>query len=237
MAKLEQTLWIIDIDGTIINVHKNQVPAWTEALQQAFSITPDESTLVSYFGKPFQSVLKNVAMYYSISEKEISKKAKFAEEIYVSSVNKHLKKTGGSILPGAENFLRLLGENGAKRAIATGNPRREGESKLIYFDLLKYFDITVFSDNRKERIEMVEEAIKQAEKKYHLKLRSHPKRVVIIGDSIHDIESAKLISASSIAVTTGHTSKYKLQIAGADMVLSGLSDFSSIKQKVASLII
>ena len=42
---MDNTLWIIDIDGTIVNVHKNQVPAWNKALMETYGFTPDEKTL------------------------------------------------------------------------------------------------------------------------------------------------------------------------------------------------
>lgn len=229
---MKNTLWIIDIDGTIVNVHKNQVPAWNMALSQTYGFTPDEQTLINYFGKPFKSVLRNVALHYGIPEKEITKGYEKALHLYTTTVSQHLEKTGGTILPGAVAFLEHLGQIGAKRAIATGNPQTEGKHKLGYFDLLKYFDITVYCDDRAERIEMVQEAIKQATERYGIDVQKHPERIIVIGDSLHDVESAKLINGTSIAVTTGHTSKETLKKAGADVVFSGLEDIEAIMQAV-----
>ena len=233
---MDNTLWIIDIDGTIVNVHKNQVPAWNKALMETYGFTPDEKTLISFFGKPFKSVLRNVALHYGITDEKIAEGYDKALQLYTETVSSHLDKTGGEILPGAVDFLEYLGEVGAKRAIATGNPQAEGEHKLKYFDLLKYFDITVYCDDRRERIEMVEEAIHQAETKFNLPLKEQPSRVIVIGDSLHDVESAKQVNGISVAVTTGHNSAEKLKEAGADFVFPGVSHYKEFISEISSRI-
>lgn len=225
-------LWIIDIDGTILNVHKNQIPAWNKAFQVGFNITPDEQTLIKFFGKPFKSVMRNVALAYGVSDATISKKYRLVLDTYISSVCEYLDKTGGEIIPGAVEFLRNLGDQGMVRAIATGNPEGEGKYKLAHFDLLKYFDITVYCEDRAERIEMVEEAIRQAEQSFDLDLHTNPKHIVVIGDSLHDVESAVQTGATGIGVTTGHWSEQVLMDAGADYVFSGVHEYKKILDTV-----
>ena len=103
---MDNILWIIDIDGTILNVHKNQIPAWCEALKRAYSIIPDEQTLVKYFGKPFKSVLKNVVTHYGISDQEFKTHYQLALKTYTHAVTSYLDKNGGDYLPGAVGFLK-----------------------------------------------------------------------------------------------------------------------------------
>lgn len=224
---MDKLLWLVDIDGTILNVHKNQVPAWTEALQSSYNVTPEENVLISYFGKPFKSVLWNVAKHYNVDDETIAKGYVNARKVYTTQVSDYLKKMGGNILPGAIEFLELLGARGHLKAIATGNPIEEGSFKLSYFDMLKYFDITVYAEERDERIEMVKEAVRQGKEEKNMVL-DNPKKVVVIGDTKMDIESAKLIGGTSIGVTTGHTSKEELEKVGADYVLDGVKSIEPV---------
>ena len=74
MAPRPPQLWIIDIDGTIVNVHRNQVPAWLNMFRDVYCVTMDEPTLVSFFGKPFTSVLVDALAHACIDEPTALKK-------------------------------------------------------------------------------------------------------------------------------------------------------------------
>lgn len=231
-----QMLWIIDIDGTLVNVHSNQVPAWNKALAETYGFVPDAKTLVSYFGKPFRSVVWSVAGHYGVADERIRGGYSTAFKVYTTEVCANLDEMGGEVLPGAIEFLEYLGSLGMKRAIATGNPREEAEYKLKYFDLLKYFDILVYCEERRERIEMVEEAVKQAQEKYDMDLKSNPKRVVIVGDSIHDVESARQIGGTSVALRTGPMQKELLVKAHPDFIIDELKDCKKLVNEVVSFV-
>lgn len=228
--KMQNQLWIIDIDGTIVNVHSNQVPAWLNMFKNVYSIKMDEPTLVGFFGKPFKSVLKESLMAQGLSEKDVFDKYDLAFKGYVDGVTDGLYKNGGQIIDGAKQFLEYLGELNIPRAIATGNPKEEAEAKLKYFDLLKYFDITIFAGDHAERIELVKEAIKQTEEKFGLKLK--PKDIRIIGDSKHDVKSAKLVNAVSIGLNSGPTPKETILAENPDYFFESVKDYKNIVDSV-----
>lgn len=219
-------LWIIDIDGTIINVHANQIPAWSNMLRDVYGVTVDEATLVRYFGKPFTSVLVDVLGHFGIPEGDVLARFDRAFDGYVHGVQRGLEERGGFILPGAVPLLDELGRRRILRCIATGNPRPEAEHKLKHFDLLRYFDITVYADDRRERSELVEEVLRQANRQFGIAPRG--KRVRIVGDSRHDIESARRIDALSIAVATGPTPSSVLQQAKPDHLFPSLESYEEI---------
>lgn len=227
----QNQLWIIDIDGTIVNVHSNQVPAWLNMFKNVYGATMDEKTLVSFFGKPFRSVLANSLMHAGLSEKEVFAKYEPAFKSYVQGVQEGLEKNGGKILPGAVEFLEYLGKLNIPRAVVTGNPEKEAMHKLKYFDLVEYYDIKVFAkDYHKEREELVQEAIKETEERYTLKLRS--KDIKIIGDSRHDILSAKNLGFVSIGVATGPTPYEVLKKTKPDYLFKSLENYKEIVDKI-----
>ena len=222
----DKKLWIIDIDGTIANVHSNQVPAWTNMMKDVYGVDVDESTLVSYFGKPFTSVLVDVLGHFGVAEAKVMEHFDRAFDGYVQGVQQGLEKNGGEVLPGAIAFLDALGEQGAVRAIATGNPEEEAEHKLKYLDLRRYFDITVYAEDRRERFELVEEVLRQAKETHGVAVGE--KQFAIIGDSPHDIESGKRFGALSIGVATGTTSKEVLAQKQPDLIFDSIADYEKI---------
>lgn len=231
MTKRPNQLWIIDIDGTIVNVHSNQVPAWLNMFNQVYDVTMDEKTLVSFFGKPFTSVLVEALAYVGIDESAALSKFDDAFKLYIQGVQQGLEQHGGKILPGALEFLDILGKKNIVRAIATGNPQEEAEHKLKYFNLLPYFEIIVYADNYRERSEIVKEAIQKANMQFGI--NPTDKDIKIVGDSRHDVASAKLINATSIAVASGPTSYENLSAAQPDQIYQSLIDYQTIiKQNV-----
>ncbi|MFH1367220.1 MAG: HAD hydrolase-like protein [Patescibacteria group bacterium] len=223
-------LWIIDIDGTIVNVHTNQVPAWLNMLKEVYGVEVDEKTLVSFFGKPFTSVLVDVLEHSGIKEEDVLKKHKQAFDKYVYGVQSGLDKNGGKILPGAVEFLEELGRRHIVRAIATGNPQSEAEHKLKYFDLLKYFEIKVYAENRRERSELVHEAVRQAHENFGISPKG--REIKIFGDSPHDVKSAHKLEALSIGIATGPTSYEKLAAIGPDLIFPSLTEYRKIIEQV-----
>ena len=228
----KRTLWIIDIDGTLINVHSNQIPAWNWALNKTYGFVPKESELIKHFGKPFNSVLSGIVGDYKIDIKVLNSGQNKALQTYIKAVNYNLKTSGGQVLPGVIEFLELLGKKGHIKAIATGNPKEEAEYKLKHFDLFKYFDIKVYCDDRKKRSELVSQAIKTARKEFGLSFRK-PKYVFVVGDSVHDIESAKHTNATSIAISTGKTSKVDLLKAKPNFLISDFRELHSLIESIS----
>jgi len=233
MQTKQNQLWIIDIDGTIVNVHSNQVPAWLNMFRDVYGVTMDETTLVTFFGKPFTSVLVEALSHAGLSEAEVLTRYDQAFAGYVKGVQDGLDKNGGSILPGALNLLEELGKRKILRAISTGNPEDEAIHKLRFFNLLKYFEIMVFAGDRRERFELVEEVLRRADKEYGVSVQG--KQVHIIGDSPHDIVSAKKIGAVSVAVSTGPTPYETLARSKPDLIYRSLEDYQGIIREASEI--
>ena len=116
-------------------------------------------------------------------------------------------------------------------ALLTGNYREAAEIKLQHFEIWDFFEWGAFSDDHHDRNELVPIARTRA---YTYDIPPEAiDRIIVIGDTPHDIECARVAGAQCIAVATGGYSMAQLKEAGANEVLPNLSD----TEKVISLLI
>lgn len=109
-------------------------------------------------------------------------------------------------MPGAFELLKILKDKNFLIGVLTGNIKKIGEYKLLHSGLKNFIDFGVFGDMAFKRADLVPLALKEA-KKINKKIF---KDLVIIGDSIRDIECAKENRIKVIAVATGKFEKEEL---------------------------
>lgn len=136
------------------------------------------------------------------------------------------------LMPGARELVEALGEyDHLHLALLTGNYRAAAEIKLTYFELWDFFEWGAFSDDAADRNALVPIARQRAET-YDVPAEAL-ERVIVIGDTPHDIECARVAGAQCLAVATGGHSVDELAAAGADFVLADLAD----TEKVLALLV
>jgi phosphoglycolate phosphatase-like HAD superfamily hydrolase len=130
-------------------------------------------------------------------------------------------------MPGARELLEALDiYPDVHIALLTGNYREAAEIKLQHFELWDYFEWGAFSDDAADRNALVPIARTRAET-YDIPPEAI-ERVIVIGDTPHDIECARVAGAKCVAVATGGFSVDQLRDAGADDVLPDLSDTEKV---------
>ena len=109
-------------------------------------------------------------------------------------------------------------------AIITGSLDSDIEIYLEDRSLAKYFDFEVggFGSEYFVRTQFVEAAISAADKKYASKFRH--KKIFVVGDTVHDIESTKKDHVKSIGVLIGTSNKQDLEKHNPDYILENLAD-------------
>jgi phosphoglycolate phosphatase-like HAD superfamily hydrolase len=130
-------------------------------------------------------------------------------------------------MPGARELLEALHDHHHLHlALLTGNYRDAAEIKLQHFEIWDFFEWGAFSDDSADRNELVPIARSRAET-YDIPDEAI-ERVIVIGDTPHDIECARVAGAKSIAVATGGFTIEQLKEFGADEVLKDLSDTDAV---------
>jgi phosphoglycolate phosphatase-like HAD superfamily hydrolase len=125
-------------------------------------------------------------------------------------------------MPGIVDVLDALDRrDDVVQGLGTGNFRRAGELKLRHFEIARYFPgcIGGFGEDSEDRHEVIGAGIER--------LRNGDgaaSRVVVIGDTPHDVSAAKANGAFALGVATGRDSVDDLLACGADAALADLAD-------------
>jgi phosphoglycolate phosphatase-like HAD superfamily hydrolase len=91
--------------------------------------------------------------------------------------------------------------------------------KLQHYGLHHYFVAGGYGDSSEDRAELIGQGIRSA-----TRVAGRHDVTIVIGDTVHDITSAKANNAIAIGVLTGTTTEKTLEDAGADLVLPNLVD-------------
>ena len=124
-----------------------------------------------------------------------------------------------SSLPGARELLSALRRSSATLGVATGNLRANAIAKLTHARLDSFFAPLVggFGDQFADRADIVRASASACDHRDGC-------RLVVVGDTIHDVRAALDVGAVPIAVATGHATRAELSAAGAAVVLPNLAD-------------
>ena len=90
----------------------------------------------------------------------------------------------------------------------------------------KHFRFCLYGTEVETRTEMVKQTIQKAEKLTGREFKN--KNIVVIDDSLRDIECGKLFSTIIIAVATGFHSQAQLSAAKPDYLFESLRDYEKI---------
>lgn len=114
------------------------------------------------------------------------------------------------IFPDVENVLNTFKKSGIKQIMLTASERNDLLRWLNEIDALQYFDDVIANDD----IYAVGKA--EIAKKW---LSEHKeidvKRAVMVGDTTHDVEVARVMGVDAVTIARGHSSKAVLEKTGA----------------------
>lgn len=137
---------------------------------------------------------------------------------YLARLAPECEGPGFRVLPDADLLLRWLGARPEVRlGVATGNIERGAQIKLARAGLAQHFGFGGYGCDSSSRPALVAAAIRRAGV-------SEGDRVVVVGDTVLDIEAAQANGALCVAVTTGGDERATLEAAGADVVIDRLAE-------------
>lgn len=137
---------------------------------------------------------------------------------YTRVLSEALTSHGDSALPGAAGLLEALRERGdSVLGVATGNMRANAALKLASARLERFFDPLRggFGDDHDDRADIVRAGAAACG-------WIEGDRLVVVGDTVHDVRAALGAGAVPIGVATGHATSAELTAAGAMVVLHSL---------------
>lgn len=194
-------LVIFDLDQTLVDVISIHDEATRELFQRFFGVEA-RLTEIDFAGRSLTENFAELARRKNIPEDTYRQKSrelrKAYETIFISTMPKDLSRF---VLPGARELLDELSRTENIVALYTGSSPRVVEHVLQAAGLAQYFRFTFSGTEVDTRAEMIKLAVEKAEKLAGKKFRD--KDIIIIGDSVRDIEAGKQFNALTIAVATG----------------------------------
>ena len=207
-------LWLFDIDGTLVNIPQVHLATYKKMYQDFVHTSVSDDILLPTFGMTEHDMHPVVFKSCGIKkdEKLIRKMIAAHPRYFREELARHDVKP----LPGVNAFVQKLKKLKQPYGIVTGNLKENAE--LILKKAKLEFDAIATDDGTKARWQIVKAAIDTFGKKGHAW-----KSVVVIGDTITDIEAARHCAKQtgekiiSVAVATGTCTIEQLK--DADIVL------------------
>ena len=177
--------------------------------------------------------LDNFSIVYSLIKKgkkpsacEMKKmKAKYLELLPLE-VHAAVRCKKYDLIAGVEKFLKLLSKDkDVVMGLGTGNLEEGAKIKLAPSKLGHYFSVGGYGEDGHTREEMLQAAVKRAEKKFKTKIS--PENVYVIGDTHRDICAAKNCGFHSAVLTNGFGEPQKIQRAAAELETKDFTDITT----------
>lgn len=220
---LSRTHLLFDLDQTLMSSNSSGGAAMRRAFE---AVAGAEGAFdgLNYQGRTDLWILRQVAERTGVAEDALMNA--FRHD-YPPLLHEELAVRDPQALPGVVELLEALApRDDVVMGLGTGNWRETAFVKLSHVGLDGYFETGGFGDRHDNRPDMLREGVQA--------LGWEPgERLVVIGDSEHDITGAAAIGAVGIGVATGAWSVDQLEAAGADVVLA---DFGDLEQTLRALL-
>lgn len=191
---------LFDLDGTLTDSGKGIIHCGQETLAHFGLDVPDYDDLRPMVGPPLRDSLRR----FGITEDHMEE----AVEVYRVAYVDHGQYENFPY-PGIEDLLKKLHGNGYKLYVATSKPEVMAEHILKHFSLDWYFDVicgSTLDGNRITKSDVIRHLLKQL---------PTDEKIVMIGDTIYDIEGANALGLPSIGVAWGYGDLQEMKNAGA----------------------
>lgn len=207
-----------DIDGTLMYCGSDGTTALNQTFEHLYGI--EDAFHQVGIGRAMDSmILEKIMDKFEISHSDLDKiKERFVEELKEILKNDKDKRA----LPGIREILYALEREGHINSLLTSNMKVGAETKLKSVKLNNHFLGGGFGDEKGEKWDMALKA--QEEIEHQVGRKFAPSEVVVIGDSVYDIETARKLGYNIISVCTGWTDKKVLEESNPDVLFD---DFSS----------
>ena len=213
-------LLLFDIDGTLLRCGPQVRPLFVGALRQVFGDCADLEGY-QFAGKTDPMITRDLVRGTGLADEQILPRLKEVRDIYVERLEKGLDPRRMCRLPGVVALLeRLAARPDVVLGLVTGNWRAGAAVKLSRVGLQDFFSFGAFGDDGLDRRELPPKALLRAAR--HAGREFSPDEVMVIGDTVLDVDCARAAGLRSMAVATGFTPADELAAAGADWVFADL---------------
>ena len=203
--------YLFDIDGTLMNVRDGvHFRAFCNAMRDVFAVS---ATLegVPIHGNTDTGILRAVLRRAGVAEEVIT--ARLPEAVRQMSVevqaSSHAMRT--ELCPSVRELLERLRTAGKLLGVVSGNFESIGWTKLAVSGLREFFSFGRFADHCETRTDIFRQGVAEARR-----LLGAAASICVVGDTPADVQSARDVGISVIAVSTGIYTFHQLAPLGPD---------------------
>ena len=218
----ELRLVLFDIDGTLLSAAGVSASALSEALRRHFG-TEVGIEGYDYSGKTDPQIVRELMRPEGFDVAAIEERMEATLTSYVKFLRARLRPEHVRPKPGMSALvLALARDPRVTLGLLTGNVEPGARLKVEPMGLNEHFPFGAFGSDHEDRHLLPALAVERARS-----LTGHlfeGKRVVIVGDSIHDVRCGRSLGVRAVAVATGHTKPDVLHAEEPDALLPDCSD-------------
>ena len=219
-----RTLVLWDIDNTLLYTGGAGSIGMTRAFRDLYGID-DAFGRIEFSGRTDTAIFRDCARAHGVDEASLDAEQSRFLDAYLPHLASALHEVEGRLMPGISEALdAIAAADDIAQGLGTGNFRGGGELKLRHYGIDHHFPGTVggFGEDSDSRDEVIARAIAR------MSNGRAPARVVVIGDTPHDVTAARANGAFALAVATGRDSAASLRACGADLALEDLADTAGL---------
>ena len=210
---------LFDLDGTLTDPKLGICTCVQYALKEFGIEEPDLDKLEPFIGPPLKDSFME---FYGLTEEQA--------ENAIEKYRERFSTTGkfeNQVYEGIPGLLKDLKVYGYQLAVASSKPECFVKDILNHFNIARHFDVVVGSEldgSRVDKAEVIQEALNRL---FHYKAICK-KQIVMIGDRRFDIEGAKEMGVTGVAVGYGYGSEEELQAAEPDYLVSTVAELRAL---------
>jgi len=226
-------LVLFDIDGTILTARGAGRRALAAALNEVYGTTGDIERY-DLRGRTDPRIVFDLMEGAGLAREAVHERLDACFEAYARGLAAEVGDGSGVVtLPGIADLVRRLdGAPAALVGLLTGNIEAGARIKLAPTGLQPYFRLGAYGSDHHDRRQLPSLAARRAQALTGHSFR--PEKVLVIGDTPHDIECARHFGAVAVAVATGQYPLDELAALRPDLLFSDFSDVESALSNLMS---
>jgi phosphoglycolate phosphatase-like HAD superfamily hydrolase len=218
-GRITTVLW--DIDGTLLVTGGAGAVAWQRAFAEQWGVEAniEEHTRAGMTDPEIAAIIFREVIGREGSDEE--RAAAIAG--YLGHLEDAVEEsTGYTIMPGIEETLPRLAEQGVLQGIVTGNIEAAAHIKLARGDLGRFFSFGGYGSDAADRTEVTRRALQRGENVLGAALDLS--QAISVGDTPRDVKAGHGAGIRVVGVATGDYSVSEQRDAGADWPIETVLD-------------
>ncbi len=212
---------IFDWDGTLVNSVPRITASLKEAAKKAGLAIPENSKAQHVIGLSMSEAVD--ALFGQLTE--------FKKQLFTESYKqafRSLVEPRADLFARSTELLSFLNDKNIALAVATGKARVGLERSFLETDTKLLFVDSICSDEAlsKPHPDMIHKLISRN--------KWHTEKTVLVGDTSHDVLMGKAAGVYSVGISHGAHSAEMLKLAGADSVISCLTELKALIDQLNS---